>query len=555
MKQHTKLLSIFAVIMLIFTSCSEPPGRVVLKNCTVYTMDENNPTVEFVVCEGQKIIYAGDAREGASYEAKNVQIIDLAGAVVLPGLMDAHAHLLGYGKYIDELQLRGAESPEDIRIMVLKKMDSTPPGEWVMGRGWDQNKWDRKKFPTWRDLAGTEANPLYLRRVDGHAVWINRKAMEICGLTADTPDPEGGEIIRDHTGFPTGILLDNAVEMVKERIPEATLRQKRKWLLTAMKECNRVGITSVGDAWVDKEGVELFKSVVSEGEATLRVYALLEGKIGFMDEFNLSSPILNYGNGMLTIRSVKLFADGALGSRGALLFEPYSDRPETRGIMVESEENIFTITVEALKNGFQVCTHAIGDRANHITLSGYERALEKVPTEDHRLRVEHCQVLAPDDIPRFAESGVIASMQPTHATSDMPWAENRVGSERMRGAYAWRSLLDVGAKLAFGSDFPVEEPNPFLGIYAAVTRQDLEGYPPGGWFPHQRLTVMEAVRGFTIDAAYAQFQENELGLIRPGMLADFTVIDRDIFMIPALEIPQTEVLMTIVGGKVVYRQP
>jgi len=517
-------------------------------------MDEANPRCEAVVYENDKVIFAGSEAEALKYESNNTEIINMEGAVVLPGLMDAHAHLLGYGKYLNEIRIEGSDPPQTIRQKVLDKIETAEPGEWISGRGWDQTKWEVEQFPTYLNLEGTESNPVFLKRVDGHAVWVNKAALDYCELTRDTPDPEGGEIIRFPNGEPTGVLIDMAVDLVADSIPQLPDDQKKKLLQDAMQYCNSVGLTGIGDAWINDKAIDLYKSMIDDGLVSLRIYGMLDGRPDFMEHYEVESPIIGYGDNMLTVRTVKMFADGALGSRGALFFEPYSDRNDTHGLLVTPEEELYLTTLNALKNGFQCAVHAIGDSAINVVLNSYERALKESGEEDAHLRIEHCQIISPGDIPRLKELGVIASMQPTHATSDMYWAEERVGADRIRGGYAWRFILNNGINLAFGSDFPVEHPNPFYGIYAAVTRKDLKGYPENGWYPEQCLTVEEAVRAFTVGSAYAQFQEDKLGRIKSGMLADFTIIDRNIFEISPEEIPDTEVLMTIVGGEVVFNK-
>lgn len=526
----------------------------VLHNCKIYTMDEEKPSAEVAVFQGGRIVYVGDSLGCRSYINRGGECIDLKGAVVLPGLIDAHAHMQSLGKLMEEINLRGVESTAEARRLVMEAADTIPPGQWISGRGWDQNLWQGKQFPTWRDLMGTESHPVYLRRVDGHAAWVNRTALDICAISRETPDPEGGLIIRGQSGEPTGVLLDEAIDLVSDSIPDPPPELRRQRFIRAMEECSRYGLTGIGDAGLKRDNLTVWRDLAAEGLLSVRIYAmLLDDEPGLLEEYYRSGPQIGLGGGMLTIRAVKLFADGALGSRGALMMKPYSDQPSSRGIAVTSPEKIRAKTAQALKNGFQVCTHAIGDGANRNVLNAYRLALKEVPSSEHRLRIEHAQILAKEDILKFAELGIIASMQPTHATSDMGWAEDRVGAERIKGAYAWRDLMNAGVKTAFGSDFPVEEVNPFLGIQAAVTRCDIRGQPEGGWYPEQRLTVYEAVRGFTAGAAYAQFQENLVGKIKPGMRADFTIIDRDIFEIPPAEIHQTQALMTIVNGKIVYQ--
>jgi len=541
-------MAAFVVFMTRF-DCAETAKYSTLRNGTIYTMDENNPTAQMVVFLDGRIIYAGDEAGGKRYSGGKT--IDLKGAVVLPGLIDAHCHMHSLGKSLDDLNFRGRDK-ETIIEMVKEKVKQSPRDKWISGRGWDQNLWAEKQFPHWKDLKGTEDNPVILSRVDGHAAWVNRTALELCGITQDTPNPEGGVILRDKKGKPTGVLLDNAVELVREKIPKPTIAEIKRRLVKAMQECNRYGLTGAGDAYVTTGIIEAYKSLAEEDSMTMRVYGMLPDSADLLAEYFARGPIKDYGDGMFTVRAVKMFADGALGSRGASLFSPYSDDAGTSGIEVSSEDSIYQVTVDALTAGFQVCTHSIGDKACRAVLNAYQRAQEDCEVKDARLRVEHSQVLSLEDIPRYKESGIIASMQPTHATSDMPWAEDRLGAERIKGAYAWASLLNAGAKMAFGSDFPVEEVDPFLGIYSAVTRKNLAGEPLAGWYPEQCLTVEEAVRAFTQGAAYAQFQENDIGMIKEGMRADFTVIDRDIFTIPKEQILDTKVLITIVGGKTVF---
>ena len=550
--KKTAVAAIALIIMILSMSCVDNSSYVKFVNCTVHTMDSEIPVAETVVYSGGIIVYVG-SNIGAE-EFQPARAIDLKGGTVIPGLIDAHAHMNSLGKSIEELNLRGIKSKEEILDKVLKKMSDADPGEWISGRGWDQNLWDTPEFPSWKDLPGTESNPVFLKRIGGHAAWANKSALEICDIDNNTPDPDGGKIIRDAEGNPTGVFLDNAADLITVKIPKPSEEIRKKRMLDAMRECSRFGLTGVGDAWVTQMNLETYEELIAEGTMTVRVYGMLADSIDLRNSYYEQGPLLGYGNGMLTVRSIKLFSDGALGSRGGLLFTPYNDDSSTNGLEVTSEDRIFEITKSALDAGFQVCTHAIGDRGNHQVINAYERALREAPAADHRLRVEHCQILTPADIPRFRELGLIASMQPAHATSDMPWAEDRAGPERIVGAYAWRTMLNAGAPLAFGSDFPVEEVNPLLGIYSAVSRKDLNGNPEGGWYPEQCLTVEEAVYAFTAGAAYAQFQEDEIGKIKPGFRADFTVLDRNPFAIDPSKIPETKVVKTIVGGKVVYSQ-
>ncbi|MEJ2722334.1 MAG: amidohydrolase, partial [bacterium] len=441
--------------------------------------------------------------------------------------------------------------PGAVRKLVLERQAEAPEGEWIQGRGWDQNDWPVAEFPSWRDLAGTEANPVYLRRVDGHAAWVNKTALDRCGITADTPEPFGGRILRAADGTPTGVLVDEAMSLVTDHMPDPSFEDRVARVKLAIEECRRNGLTGMHDAGVDRESCAVLEHLATRGELDFRIYAMLDADDStFAVERIRKGPAV--GDDYLTIRALKLYADGALGSRGALLLEPYTDDPSNRGLQQHPRDVLLWWTALALENGIQVCTHAIGDGANRLMLDVYDEALSREGAPDPRLRIEHAQVISAEDIPRFHQLGVIPSMQPTHATSDMGWAEKRLGPERVKGAYAWRSLIDTGCVIPCGSDFPVEGVNPLWWIYAAVTRQDPEGRPEGGWYPGQRMTVEEAVRGFTGHAAYAAFAQNSNGTIEPNKFADLTVLDRDLMRIPAAEILDTHVVLTIVGGRVMY---
>jgi hypothetical protein len=435
---------------------------------------------------------------------------------------------------------------------VIARQAQTPPGDWIEGRGWDQNDWPKKEFPTFSDLSGTEANPVYLRRVDGHAAWLNRRALDECGITAETTDPDGGRIIRDQSGNPTGVLIDNAMNLVDDVKPEPSFEERLERYRTAIAECHRCGLTGIHDAGVGSENLEALRRLRKRGELNFRVYAMLESdEKEFAEEFIKNGPEIDPKH-FLTVRALKVYADGALGSRGAALLAPYDDEPGNKGLMMHPRDELLRWTALAVSNGFQVCTHAIGDAANRLMLDVYEEALDAAGPGDYRLRIEHAQILSPVDIPRFQEQGVIASMQPTHATSDMYWAGDRLGTKRLDGAYAWRSLLDTGAVICCGSDFPVEGVNPLWGVHAAVTRRDADGWPADGWYADQRMTVDEAVRGFTVQAAYAGFEERVKGVLQVGMCADLTVLAADPYDVPPEEIRDIRVTHTIVGGKVVY---
>ncbi len=507
------------------------------------------PAKAAILVEGGGVAFVGDEREARAL-APSARIVDLAGAVVVPGLTDAHGHLRGLGTLRRALDLRGL-SKEEVLARVKARAAAAADGEWIRGRGWDQNRWPVKTFPTAAELSAVSPrHPVVLGRVDGHALWVNEAALLAAHVTGETKDPDGGRIERLKGGSPSGVFVDNAQNLVAKAIPEPTPDDVRRDFLSALEACARAGLTGVGEAsGSDASDLAILASLAAEKKMPIRVYATVGPRS--LDAAIAKGPI---HEGRLTVRALKIVADGALGSRGAALLEDYSDAPGNRGLDVTAPAETERLAEKAFRGGFQVWTHAIGDRANRVTLDAYEKALATVRPTDPRPRIEHAQVLAFSDAERFAKLGVIASMQPTHATSDMPWAETRVGPERIRGAYAWRYLLSSGVRLAGGSDFAVESENPLLGIYAAVTRQDLEGHPPGGWRREQALTRAEAFRLFTADNAYAEFAESRRGRIAPAFDADFTVLDRDVFSetTPASEIPKARVKMTVVGGEIVY---
>jgi predicted amidohydrolase YtcJ len=501
-----------------------------------------------------KIAFVGDEVEARRRAAgANLDVVDLAGAVVYPGFVDAHAHLKGLGMSLETLDLRGRQK-EEILKLVREAAARSAAGAWIRGRSWDQNLWPGKSFPTAAELtAAAPRNPVALTRVDGHAIWVNESVLRLANVTPETADPAGGRIVRDTAGRRSGVFVDAAMDLVTRVMPEPSPADLRRYFGSGAKACATAGLTGIGDASAyDRKEIDVLRAMARDGSLPIRVYATIGAESKDLEAFLASGPV---SDGRLTVRAVKMFADGALGSRGAALLADYSDDPGNRGLLVTEPARMNAIVLAAVKAGWQVWTHAIGDRGNRLALDAYEKALAAVRPKDARLRIEHAQVLAPEDLSRFARLGVIASIQPTHATSDMGWAEARLGPVRNRGAYAWRSLLASGARLCGGSDFPVEKVSPLLGIYAAVTRQDLAGRPPGGWYPDQRLTRREALALFTADAAYAEFAEKRRGKIAPGFDADLTVLDRDIVSdaLPPAEIPKARVVMTVVGGEVAYR--
>ncbi len=523
-----------------------------LTGATVYTSWDAAPRRAAVLAVDGRIAYVGDEAE-ARRMAPAARTVKLPGAVVYPGFVDAHAHVPGLGMSKESLDLRG-KSKAEVLALVKGVAGRTPEGEWIRGRSWDQNLWAGKAFPTAAEIdAVVPKHPVLLTRVDGHALWVNGLAMERAGVTVATKDPDGGKILRVAGGAPSGIFVDNAEALIVKAIGAPTPAARRRHLAAGMKAAAEAGLTGVGDAsGFDRSGLEVLRAMAREKAFPIRLYATVGAETKDLAALLAEGTV---AEGRLTVRAVKMYADGALGSRGAALLADYSDDRGNRGLLVTPPRKMDEIAALCAKAGWQLWTHAIGDRGNRLALDAYEKAFAAVKPKDPRFRIEHAQVVAPEDMPRFSTLGVIASIQPTHATSDMPWAEARLGPVRIRGAYAWRTFLSSGARLAGGSDFPVEEESPLLGLYAAITRQDLSGRPPGGWYPDQRLSRREALRLFTADAAYAEFAEGRRGKIAPGFDADLTVLDRDVVSesLPAAEIPRARVLLTVVGGEVVFR--
>ncbi len=499
-----------------------------------------------------RIRFIGSSEEARAQAPAGSKILDLHGATVLPGLTDAHAHIEGLGVALDNVDLVDTSSYDEVVSRVAERAATLPAGEWVQGRGWDQNDWRVREFPTAAALdAAVPDHPVALSRVDGHAILANSAAMRAAGVTASTPDPEGGRILRDAQGNPTGVFVDNAEALITRAIPPASRETRKRRILHAAQVIAQNGLTEVHDAGVDGVGIALFRELIDEGVLPIRVYAMLADNPALLDTWFAGTPLINYSD-QLTVRTVKLYADGALGSRGAAMLEPYTDDPGNRGLLVSSEEHLQSVAQAATAAGFQVATHAIGDRGVRNVIDAYEAAGARA---QDRPRIEHLQVMSLDDLPRIQRLGIIASMQPTHATSDMPWAEDRLGPDRIHGAYAWRTMENAGVPLAFGSDFPVERVNPFLGIYSAVTRQDRDGNPAGGWYPEESLSPAEALRAFTLGAAYAAFEEESRGTLEVGKLGDLTVVDANPLEIDPSKLDDIQVRYTILGGKIVYQNP
>ncbi len=557
------ILCVAAATFWYIVNTTQREAGMLLVNGTIYTLDPSNSVAEAVAIRGNRVVGVGST-DDMKRRYSSESIIDLKGKTVLPGFIDGHAHMLNEGRFLHDLDLIGTTSAEQIAGAVDQRVRESTPGQWILGRGWDQNDWEVKNFPTHEILDRVAPNtPVILQRVDGHALWVNQKAIEMAGITASTKEPAGGRIYRDLHGNPTGIFVDDAMDSIYKVVPHFTDEEVEQRIKLALQQCVKFGLTEVFDMggaydkWgVDLQTIRVYKKLIQQGELPIRIYTALDRSEETWKSYLQSGPEIDYGNGFLTVRAIKLFIDGALGSRGAALIDEYSDDPGNRGVTRMSEDEMDNICTQALQHGFQVFTHAIGDRGNHIMLNEYEKILKILPKDapSPRWRIEHAQVLALTDIPRWQQLGILPSMQPTHATSDMFWAEARLGPDRIKGAYAWRSILQTGSIIVGGSDFPVESVNPLLGFYAAVTRSDRNGYPQDGWYREQKMTREEAARCFTQWAAYSGFQEHQKGTIEPAKWADLTVLTKDIMQIPPPEILTTDVAMTIVDGKIVYQQ-
>lgn len=540
-------LAIFA--MLASTSAI---AETALHNVHGYTSSADG-IVEFTVLvfdDDGRVVATGDDAVLARYP--DTARIDGEGRTVLPGLIDAHAHVYGYGLLKNNLDLAGTPSVDNAVARIAAYAESKPHRRWILGRGWNQVLWPVREFPTAAQIDRVVADrPVWLRRIDGHAGWANSETLKIAGIDNNTPDPVGGKIIRDDNGRATGILVDRAMDLVEKHVPPPQKSDVRAAIRSAIDALLAEGMTGVHDAGIDTMSAEVYLSMADDGDLGMRIYAMIGGAGDVLDA--IAEPIHAYGNDRLEISSVKLYADGALGSRGAAMIEPYSDDPENRGLPFWTQSELDAMVAKANGMGFQVGIHAIGDLGNRMALDAFRRVQGGEPSP-LRNRIEHSQIVTLEDIPRFAELGVIASMQATHATSDKNMAEDRIGPDRILGGYAWRRMLDAGVVLANGSDFPVELSNPFHGLYASVTRQGRDGEPDGGWYADQSLSRAEALHSFTLAAAYAARQEDRLGSLEPGKWADFIIIDRDYFTIPAAEIDDIVVLETWVGGRRAYQR-
>jgi predicted amidohydrolase YtcJ len=519
---------------------------VVVVGGDLWTMDPQRPRAEAAAWKGDRVLAVGDEATVRALAGPSTRVIDLHGRSATPGLVDAHCHLYGLGSDLENVSLRDLPSEEAAVARMAEAAKSRPAGQWLLGRGWDQNKWPGQQFPTRKRLdAAVGDRPVVLTRIDGHAIWVNSVALREAGITKGTPDPDGGKIVRDAAGEPTGVLIDNAEGLVFRKQPEPSPELRAQRLVAAAKVAIAEGLTGVHDMGIEEATADAYRKLAEAHQLPIRVYAYLTAPEKI--ERYATPPLPPTGR--FAMRGVKLYADGALGSRGARLYAPYTDDPKNQGLWRTNPDAMKRAVEAAVAGGWGVAIHAIGDAGVGAVIDAFAAA-EAAHPGDHRLRIEHTQVIALKDVPRMAAAHAIASMQPTHATSDMPWAEARLGPERVKGAYAWRTMLDNHIPFAAGSDFPVEQVSPILGLYAAVSRQDAKGMPAGGWYPAQRMTLEEAIAAFTRGAAYAEFAEDARGMLAPGRRADITVFSGK--LVPDKSLLDLKIDYTIVDGEIVY---
>ena len=569
----TALYTLILFIAMALIACeksSKVKADLIIKGGKIYTMAQQ-PEAEVVAIVGDRIVFVGPEAEANPWVGDQTQVIDLQGKTMTPGFIEGHGHIMGLGYNELDLDLLEIKNYGELIAKVKSAVEQSEPGEWILGRGWHQSKWDTlpeimvKGFPVHQKLSEVSPdNPVFLRHASGHAGLANAKAMDIAGVNPLSVEKmmdeltEGGEIIRDDLGNPTGVFNERAMPLIERNIPKNTTERDRKALKLALQACLRNGITSFHDAGATRDAIEQFRVFKENGELNVRLYVMLTSRDrDLLEEWYPRGPEIDTIDHLLTIRSIKLHCDGALGSHGAWLLEPYSDRPGHVGHETLPMEFVEETAAKGLQYGFQVCAHAIGDRANREVLDRYEAALKANPEAaiDHRFRIEHAQHLHPEDIPRFSSLGVVPAMQAIHMSSDRPWAIDRLGEKRIvEGAYMWQTLLQSGSRIINGTDVPVEPINPIPCFYASVSRRTLTGEPDGGYEPAQRMTREQALRSYTLDAAYGAFEEKIKGSIEEGKLADFTVFTQDIMTIPEDQLLRTKVAMTIVGGQVLYKK-
>ena len=552
----------FLLLLLLPVSPSygAPPwsADAIFVNGNIYTVNEAAPHAESIAIKGERILFVGPSVEAKKYAGPKTRLIDLQGKTVVPGFTDSHYHIFGVGERLLQLNLESATSRELFLSKVKEQVNDRRPGGWITGRGWIETFWKPPEFPTRAELDKVApGNPVFLVRADGHGAVANSKALQEAGITAKTPDPFGGQILRDKkTGEPAGMLLDNAMDLVEKKIPQPTPEENERALVLGVQRTINLGWCEIQNAGSYLPQVDLMQKLYGQGKIKLRIYNAVYGPGDAAEKLLKDGPILDAYDHRFTTRTIKVVFDGSLGSRSAALLEPYADA-DTSGFLTQKETDLRPMFRQALRQGIQVETHAIGDRANRKILDLYEEAFKAVPPDDRKVkeprwRVEHAQILSPSDIPRFAKLGVIASMQPSHAISDLFFAPSRLGEERLKGAYAWQSLLKSGAIITAGSDAPVERGEPMIEFYAAVARKSKDGFSAPDWHPEEAVTREQALQMLTRWPAYAAFQENEKGSIEKGKLADLTILSDDIMKIPEPDILRTRCLMTVIGGEIVY---
>lgn len=534
------------------------PVDLLIVRGNLYTLDPAQPHATALAVRDGRIVFVGGEDGAASFRATAKRVLDLQGATGVPGLNDAHLHLAGIGERELSFNLEGTTGIPDLQRRLAERVAAAPAKHWIVGRGWIETHWQPAAFPTRQQLdAVSPDHPVVLERADGHAVVANSIALRLAGVTRDTPNPSGGEILRDSAGEPTGMLVDRAMGLVLRLVPAPTPAEVEHQLVVGAEREARLGWTGLQIAGNSYAESEIVRKLVAAGRIKLRVYDAVSGSDGSGAQLLAAGPVIGESAGRYTRRGVKLYIDGALGSRGAALLAPYTDSPQSSGLLMQEEAKLMPFLQAALRRGLQIETHAIGDRGNRTMLDWYEKAFAAVPPAERavpepRWRIEHAQIIAPSDLPRFAQLGVIASMQPSHAIGDFYFAPLRLGRERLVGAYAWQSLLKSGARFAAGSDAPVERGEPMIEFYAAVARRSLDGFANDDWHREERLTREQALHAMTLGAAYAAFEEDERGSLTVGKWADLTVLSADIMRIPESEILQTRCLHTIVGGEIVY---
>ena len=535
------------------SAAREKPATLLLVNGIVYTGDAARSRAEAVAIRGEKIIAVGSASQVQALRGPQTRVVDLQGRFVMPGFNDAHIHLANGGQAKLVVDFEGAKSLAEFQQRIRARLGEYKPGEWITGRGWDHTLWPEQRFPTRQDVDAVSNNhPMLFSRVDGHVSVANSLALKLAGISKETQDPPGGSIERDASGQPTGMLKENAVQLVGRRQPPLSSTRRRRGIELALAEIARFGVTSLQDnsSWAD---FLIYEQLKKEGQLTARITEWLP----FQESLTRLKQMRAHGgtgDPWLKTGALKAVLDGSLGSRTAAMLEPYSDDPSTRGILRIEERQLTPLAIARDAAGFQLAFHAIGDGANRVALNAFQAALEANGPRDRRDRIEHAQVVAPEEFPRFAQLHVIASMQPSHESSDMRWAQARVGPERAKGAYAWNRFAKQGVRLAFGTDYPVEPVNPLRGLYACVTRELPEGGPPGGWQPQEKISLDDCIRAYTVGSAYAEFEEGKKGQIAAGQLADIIVLSADITKVPPAQLLHTEVLQTYVGGRLVYEK-